>query len=98
MRETERPGADGSIVPAARRSEVSAARGALLAAQVKQINHDDVRGDLVTPWMTLKVWAYKKVSEQKPPDETVQRSRDGRGGRRPDGDARADVHELRGSG
>ena len=31
------PGADGSIVPAARRSEVSAARGALLAAQVKQI-------------------------------------------------------------
>jgi len=63
------PGADGSIVPAARRSEVSAAHGALLAAQVKQIKPTTTfRGDLqFTPWMTLKVWAYKKVSEQKPP-------------------------------
>ena len=40
------PGADGSIVPAARRSEVSAARGALLAAQVKQIKPTTTfRGD-----------------------------------------------------
>lgn len=63
------PGADGSIVPAARRSEVSEARGALLAAQVKQIKPTTTfRGDLqFTPWMSLKVWAYKKVSEQKPP-------------------------------
>jgi ATP-dependent DNA helicase 2 subunit 2 len=57
------------VVAASFLSKVDDASNVLLAAQVKQPKPTTTfRGALeLTPWVSLKVWVYKKVSEQKPP-------------------------------
>ena len=79
---------------------VRGARGAPRRAGEADQTHDDVpRRPAIHPLDDPEgVGVQEGLRAETPPDETVQRSRDGRGGRRPDGDARADVHELRGSG
>ena len=56
-------------VTVANRSCIEDHAVALQAAQVKTTKPTTTfRGDLeFTPWMSLKVWVYKKVSEAKPP-------------------------------
>jgi ATP-dependent DNA helicase 2 subunit 2 len=63
------PGAGAGVVAASFLSKVDDASNVLLAAQVKQPKPTTTfRGALeLTPWVSLKVWVYKKVSEQKPP-------------------------------
>lgn len=63
------PGPGGGVVAASFLSMVGDASDVLLAAQVKQPKPTTTfRGALeLTPWVSLKVWVYKKVSEQKPP-------------------------------
>ena len=63
-------GADGETpVPESARSRVDDARAVLTESQIKRVKPmTTFRGELrVTPWMSLRVWGYKKVSEAKPP-------------------------------
>ena len=55
--------------PVSTRSWVRDARSALALAQTKQTRATtSFRGDLrLTPWLSIKVWCYKKISEAKPP-------------------------------
>ena len=60
---------DKGPVPVTNRSCIEDHAAALQAAKVKTTKPTTTfRGDLeFTPWMSLKVWVYKKVSEAKPP-------------------------------
>ena len=60
---------DKGPVAVTNRSCIEDHAAALQAAQVKTTKPTTTfRGDLeFTPWMSLKVWVYKKVSEAKPP-------------------------------
>lgn len=60
---------DGARVPTSSRSAVEDAAEVLLTAQVKHPRPTTTfRGTLeLTPWLSLKVWVYKKVAEMKAP-------------------------------
>ena len=80
-------GADGETpVPESARSRVDDARAVLTESQIKRVKPTTTfRGELrVTPWMSLRVWGYKKVSEAKPP---AMRLFDGSADAAADGDA-----------
>ena len=82
-------GADGvTPVPEPARSRVDDARAVLTELQIKRVKPTTTfRGELrVTPWMSLRVWGYKKVSEAKPP---AMRLFDGSAGAAADGDGDA---------
>jgi len=82
-------GADGETpVPESARSRVDDARAVLTESQIKRVKPTTTfRGELrVTPWMSLRVWGYKKVSEAKPP---AMRLFDGSAGAAADGDGDA---------
>ena len=80
-------GADG-VTPVSEpaRSRVDDARAILTELQIKRVKPTTTfRGELrVTPWMSLRVWGYKKVSEAKPPamrlfDSSADAGEDGNG-------------------